>query len=214
MGELLIRRREMIQPSSTPVITPAYELASPTSTENYQISWAPLSTYKDFTILCEAYCSNRNWGSSAKSVFAISSGASFRAGAATNYNYYESNVKTSTGSPYLAIIFNKATSVGGQDEDPYKCMSLFTRDSSATKTLKRFACRFDYANLKIQGFSTRDAGRYAPNNYWWNVSLYPYFENGLYLNYNTGTTCQINIFRGYECMLTDDQINDFLNGVT
>lgn len=225
MGELLIRRREMIQPSSTPVITPACELPSPVSAANTQIDWYPFGSMKDFTILCEANCADRNWsynysGGKNPSIFALTVGSAFRLGFADSYNYYSNGVKTGTDkTPYLALIFNQASSSDGAvaDSDPLKCASLYARDATTSKSIKRVAVRFDYANLKVEGFSARGESQYrAPTFFWWNVETYlsNYTTTPITLNFHTGTSSTINIFRAYDCKLSDDQINDFLDGVT
>lgn len=223
MGELLIRRREMIQPSSTPVITPAYELASPTSTQNYDTGWIPFpTTPKDFTILCEAYCCNYYWnGSGNRAIFALTSGATFRMGYASGYNYYANGVKTgSSKTPYTALVFNQAASSGQnpQDTDVLKCSSLYPRDaSSSTYTTKRVAVRFDCTTLKVEGFSARGQSSYrAPTDQWWNIEHYPdiYSTTAIKLCFALSSTCTVNVFRAYDCKLSDDQINDFLDGVT
>lgn len=221
MGELLIRRREMIQPSSTPVITPAYELASPTSTKGYDTGWIPFpTTPKDFTILCEAYCCTYNWsGSPNKALFAITTGSTLRVGYASSYHYYEDGVKiTNSSSPYFALIFNQASSSGSnpQDSDPYKCHWLYSRDSSGSYTTKRVGVRFNCSTLKAEGFSaaSNNLQLAGSTNIWWNLEHYPdaYPTTPVKLCFNLSSTCTVNIFRAYDCLLPDDQINAFLQG--
>lgn len=217
MGELLTRRRDIVfssSPAPTPGPSLVYELASPTSASQYDTNVLLFDTPKDFTILCESSCSNRNWYNSSVansgSMFGIGTGVTFRVGAATGYNYYEQNVKTGTNkSPYTALVFNNNSA----DSDPKKCCSIFARDSSTTKTTKYVVVRYTASSCKAEVFCSRDSSYYAPNVYWWNLSQTPsYPTTTLKLNWNTGTSCEIRVFKVYFGLLTDSEINSFLGG--
>lgn len=216
MGELLIRRREMIlsgeSPSPTP--TPIYELASPlsavSSNNNYDTGVKLFDTPKSFTILCE---SNTNWypWASTQSIFGIGTGYEFRLGRTNSANHYQSGSKTASSSSYYnALAFNNTTP-GDADPDVKKVTSLGARGSSG-KVVRRHAVRYDHTTYKAEGFSTVGPTFYAPTERYFYLHD-NYISNAtLKLEIGTSAYCGINIFKVYDSKLTDEQINAFLNG--
>lgn len=207
MGELL-RRRELILPGGGDEPTPIYTLAGPITTKNYDTGVQLFSPAISFTILCEAYYANRNWYN-AMSLFGVDgTGSTFRLGYTALYkNTVEDVPSSSTTNYYTAFTMNAAG-----DSVTTKCTSLSARMSTSSPEVRRFAVRYDSANRLAQACSNVSL---LPNKKWWHLNQNISSESSIKLLINNPTySPQINIFRVYDQLLSDEQINSFLSGVS
>lgn len=196
----------MVQAASpTPPPPPAliYELEEPTSTASYDTGVKLFDTPKSFTILCEATFANREWSniSNTNSLFGLGQGVTFRVGA-FNGNDYRNGELYASEKRYTALVAN----VTG-DTDMKKCTSLFSRMSTTAAQTHRMSVRYDYTELKVEGFTDSVS---APSTRWFNVdSVISSTGN---IKFWLGATGTMNIFKIYNGLLSDADINTFLSG--
>lgn len=205
-----MRRREMVkQGGNQPLPTPIYELLEPTTTAEYDTGVKLFAPAITFTILCEAYWTNRN-NMNTRSLFALDTAGTFRLGYANGfYNVTNGVPSTTTSNGYTALIMNASG-----DAVTKKCGSLQSRDSNTTPHTRRYAVRYNAESFLVEGFSGTATTYNAPTSRWWELSKNISSDKTIKLIMNgIADTPQVNIFRVYDSLLTDDQINDFLNGV-
>lgn len=208
---VILRRRMMVESGGVaPLPTPLYELEEPTSTANYNTGVKLFDPAISFTILCEAYFTNRTWYNR-HSIVALADDQQFRiCGYAQSFNGYVNGAVAETSNYYSAFVMNNLTS----DTDKKKCGSIFARFPNTTKQTRRFAARFNATTLLAEGFSEHAASYHAPTIRWWYLNSNISSTNTIKLNANGATNSpRVDIFRVYNSLLTDDQINAFLDGV-
>lgn len=209
MVSLMQRRREMMRLASTPPTPPPtptliYELASAVSTTNYDTNVKLFDPAISFTILLEATYKNYNWTGDTQAIFRINSGLTFRFGRMQGIHETANNTPASTTSAlYTGVAFNNSN-----DAVPKKAASLKARQN-ATIT-KRYAFRFDLSTLRFEG--NNDGSQLAPSASWWNISSAISSSDTIKLNVGTGTSCTVNIFKVYNGVLTDAEVNAFIQG--
>ena len=201
----LLRRREMVQASGGGTIyTPVYELAEATSTAGYDTEVQLFDEPKTFTILCEAYWSNRNWGSSAfRYLLGLGTGSYlFNFGnVRADTEEYINGEYSSTAYRYTALTMNSSTS--GR-----KGFSMFSRAASTTKTTHRFAIRYNHITRKVEGFSDAVSSSHPPTARWYELDADVVSSGTLKLNHSSGST--INILKIYDVLLPDADIESFV----
>lgn len=204
---LEMRRTMMVQ-----VPELIYELSEPTTTQSYDTGIQLFNTPKSFTILCEAKFSNRNWSSS-QTLFGLGTGFAFAVGSRASANDYYNNVIYETGVRRYTVLAMNNTSSDSPDTDTKKCSSLFARASNTTQTVKRLAVRYDATTFKAEGFGDASAVKHAPTNSWWYLNSNYSSQTTLkfFLGNATGT---MQIFKIYEGLLTDTEINNFLDKIS
>lgn len=205
-----MRRREMMkQGGSQPLPTPIYELPEPTTTASYDTGVKLFNPAITFTILCEAYWTNRN-NMNTRSLFALDKSATFRLGYANGFYSVTNGVPSaSTSNSYTALVMNASG-----DAVTKKCGNLQSRDSNTTPHIRRYAVRYNAESFLVEGFSGTATAYNAPTSRWWELSQNISSAETVKLIMNgVANTPQVNIFRVYDSLLTDAQINDFLNGV-
>lgn len=207
----LLRRREMMQRAASPSPTPTliYELASATSTASYDTGVKLFDPAISFTILCDATFANRSW-SATQTLFGIGTGFAFALGSRSGNDYVNGVLDTSNSRRYTALIMNNTTS----DTDAKKMTSLLARFSNSTEQTHRFAIRYNATTFKVEGFddnTSRDD--HAPTSRWYNLDSNYSSQTTVkfFLGNATGT---INIFKVYDGLLTDAEINNFLDKIS
>lgn len=210
MVSLMQRRREMMQRAAAPAPTPTliFELPSATSTASYDTGVKLFDPAISFTILCDATFANRSW-TSTQTLFGLGTGFEFALGSRSGSDYYE-GIFQGTSRRYTALIMNNIES----DDDKKKLTSLFARFSNTSEQTHRIAVRYNASSFKAEGFSDYSGGetRHAPNNYWFNLNSNYSSTATLKLLISSGGT--INIFKVYSGLLTDTEINNFLDQIT
>ena len=112
---------------------------------------------------------------------------------------------SSTSVYYSAIIMNNLDS----DQYSTKCASMAARRNG--KTIRRNAFRFDKNTLRIEG--NNNGSLIAPSPSWWLLSEAIETDETILLNIGTGTTSTVNIFKVYDYVMTDAEVNAFLTEV-
>ena len=194
----------MVQAGGGTVYTPIYELAEATSEAGYDTEVQLFDEPKTFTILCEAYWSNRNWGSSTyRYLLGLGTGTPlFNVGnIRSNTNEYLDGEYSSNEYRYTSLSMNSTAS-------DYKGFSLFSRASSTTKTTHRFAVRYNSSTRKVEGFSDVISSSKPPTRRWYELSADVVSSSSLKLNYQSGST--INILKIYDVLLPDADIESFV----
>lgn len=192
-------------PSPSPTPELIYELAEPTTTQGYDTGVKLFESPMSFTILCDVTFANRGWSnvSNVNSVFGISTGPLFRVGACpeSTASDYRNGEFFATEKRYTALVMNAS------DDDPKKCTSLLSRMSTTAASTHRIAVRYDHTMRKVEGFTESIP---APTARWFNIgSLVSSNTLKFFLGSATGT---MNIFRVYDGLLSDADLNTFLSG--
>ena len=196
--------------SPTPVLNLIYELESPTSTASYDTGLKLFETRQSFTILCEATFANRSWNNN-QTIFGVTTAWRFRIGRCTGgYPVADNVIDTTSTNYYTGFAMNEADGSSSKK----RMGSVFARFSTTASATKRMAVRFDHTTRRVEANSNNGSTTVAPSNRWWIFdSNFPVISDTIKFNMGSaGST--VNIFKVYDGVMTDAQINDFLNGVT
>ena len=186
--------------------TPIYALDSQVSTTSYDTEVKLFDTPKTFTILCEANANVYNFDTGS-TMFGLGTGNTFAVGRRYGIKKVVAGEATGNNTDYYCgfmcnysgdSITNKARSVYGRGENK--------------KSIRRIAVTYDHTSRKVNVFSTGYSNMSAPNDAWWTLSGDISSETTIKLNINTLTNCIVNHFNIYDTILSDTQINEFLEG--
>ncbi len=192
--------------SSDPMPTPIYELQSAVSTNSYDTNVQLFDTPKSFTILCEANANIYGWWGSAQAVFGLDTENTFKVGRCSNVvKMNENTAEGSSTNYYLGFACNYSG-----DSITNKARSLYSRGND-TKSIRRIAVSYDHVTRKVSAFSAAYSNLHAPTVGWWILSGDITSDNTIKLNIGTSSTCTTNKFNVYDKILSDAQINKFLD---
>lgn len=195
--------------SSDPMPTPIYELQSAVSTNSYDTNVQLFDTPKSFTILCEANANVYNWVNT-HTMFGLGTGNTFKVGRCSNVVKMNENTADGSSTNYYCGF---ACNYSG-DSRTNKARSLYSRGNNA-KSIRRVAVTYDHVTRKVSAFCAEYSSLHAPTAGWWILSGDITSDTTIKLNIDTSTTCTINKFNVYDTILSDAQINKFLDeGVT
>lgn len=199
-----MRRREMVLRGGE-LSHVLYELPAPVSIADFDTGFKLFDQPRSFTVLLEAKYNNYQWLDSRISIFAIDSGTTFRLGRLANVKETAQNVSaTSTSNFFSGIAMNS-----NGDAVTTKAASMAARRNS--KTVRRNAFRFDLTSLRFEG--NNNGSLIAPSTAWWLLSAPIVSNDTIVLNVNTGSTCDVNIFKVYDYAMTDAEVNEFLTAI-
>ena len=191
--------------SSDPMPTPIYELQRAVSSNSYDTNVQLFDTPKSFTILCEANANIYAWGNT-HTMFGLGTGNTFKVGRCNQViKMNENTAEGSVTSYYCGFACNYSG-----DSRTNKARSLYSRGTSA-KSIRRIAVTYDHVTRKVSAFCANYDALHAPTDGWWILSGDITSETTIKLNIDTSTTCTINIFNVYDKILSNAQINKFLD---
>ena len=176
---------------------PVYELAEPTTEQEYNTGVKLFDRAKSFTILCEATYINYSWSTWSQGLFGILNGNKnymFKIGSIESGKDHQSGSQVSTGNRYTALVMNETTS-------HRYCTDIFSK-TNGTRTHKffvRYNASTRLVECGIEGL---------PTTHYYTVDGQISSEEELKLLIG-GATGTISIFKVYLSLLSDDEINAF-----
>lgn len=187
--------------------TPIYELQSAVSTNSYDTNVQLFDTPKSFTILCEADANIYGWNSAMNpAIFGLGTGNTFKAGYTQNIKKVDNGQVT---GDYTYYYCGFACNYSG-DSFTGKARSLYSKGDNAM-SIRRIAVTYDHVTRKVSVFCANYTALHAPTAGWWILSGDITSETTIKLNIGTSSTCTTNKFNVYDTILSDAQINRFLD---